>query len=94
VARLLRDVQRARDDRRLKVKLLTHVARRGILTIPGVARLKAGQSEQVSDAVADALMRVEPPLPIEISDVSSDDESQPEAHQGEGQATANDPQEE
>jgi hypothetical protein len=72
------------------VKLLTHTARRGILTIPGVARLEAGESEQVSDAVADALMRVEPPLPIEISEISGDSASQPQAQQGEGQSIATD----
>jgi len=77
------------------VKLLTHTARRGTLTIPGVvSRLAAGQSEQVSDAVADALMRVEPPLPIEISEISGDHESQPEAQQGEGPSIKPDLQEE
>ena len=72
------------------MKLLTHTGR-GILVIPGVARLNMGESVQVSEAVADALARVTPPLPIEIS---SDDESQPEARQGEGQPIPHDPQEE
>lgn len=77
------------------MKLLTHTARRGLLTIPGVvSRLEAGQSEQVSDAVADALLRVQPPLPIEISEISGDHESQPQAQKGEGQSIANEPQEE
>lgn len=79
------------------MKKLTHVGR-GVLVVPGVARLEQGQSEKVSDAVADALARVTPPLKIEISAVDddghSDPESQPEAHEGEGQPTASTDQKE
>lgn len=78
------------------MKLLTHTARRGVLTLPGIASLAAGGSVEVSDGVAAALARVTPPLPIEISEIeiSRDDESQPEAQQGEGQSIATELQEE
>lgn len=76
------------------MKLLTHTARRGILEIPGIARLAAGKSVEVSDAVADALERVTPPLPIEISEIQRGDEPQPQAQQGAGQPIPNEPQEE
>lgn len=75
------------------MKLLTHTGR-GILVVPGTARLAPGEAVEVSEAVAAALARVTPPLPIEISEISRGDESQPEARQGEGQPTEPEPQEE
>ena len=78
------------------MKKLTHDGR-GVLVLPGIAWLKQGATVEVSNAVADALERVTPPLKITISavdDGDSDSESQPEAHQGEGQPTAStDPKE-
>ena len=72
------------------MKRLTHTGR-GILRVPGICVLAQGKSELVSDAVASALDRVKPPLPIVISD--DPDRSQPEAQQGEGQPIANEQEE-
>lgn len=54
------------------MKLLTHTGS-GILVLPGVATLAAGESVKISEGVANALARVTPPLPIEISEISTAD---------------------
>lgn len=61
----------------------------GLLEVPGFCLLKQGQSEELPDEIADAVVRANPGLQVTVSPVHKRrSTSQPEAHEGEGQPTA------
>ena len=62
---------------------------KGILEVPGFCLLKQGESDELPDEIADAVVRANPGLPVTVSPVHKRRQtSQPEAHEGEGQPTA------
>lgn len=67
----------------------------GILEVPGFCLLKPGESEELPDQIADAVVYANPGLPVTVSSVHKRRQtSQPEAHKGEGQPTASTDQKE
>lgn len=73
------------------MKLLTFHGPGHFLEARGIFKIAVGESVEVSDHVAEALVRANPELALTITDPQP---AEPEAHEGEGQATAIDPQEE
>ena len=85
------------------MKLLTFDGPKGhLFEVPGFFTIAAGDSHEIDEHVAEAVVRANPKVPLMITDLpkkrghkaDAEAESQPEAQQGEGQPTATDPQEE
>ena len=79
------------------MKMLTN-AGNGPLVVPGVCKLQPGETFEISDEQA-ASLAAQPHLRITILDApvrrpKRPPVSQPEAHEGEGQPTASDPEKE
>lgn len=85
------------------MKLLKFNGPSHFLEVPGFFTIARGESHEIDEHVAEAVVRANPDLDLEITEAKvtvkkrpapKGDESQPEAHQGEGHAAANDLQEE
>lgn len=76
-------------------KLLTFHGPTHFLEVPGFFTIARGESHEIDDHVAEALVRANPELELTIEDLpakrgggkrhAAGDKSQPEAHEGEGQ---------
>jgi len=69
--------------------------------VPGFFKIGSGESGELSDHMAEAVVNANPDAPLTVTDkpkpghdADAEAESQPEAHEGEGQPTAPDSQEE
>lgn len=81
------------------MKLLTyHGPSHHFFEVPGLFKIAGGESHLVDDHVADRLIAANPAEPLTALPAPSrgkrPDRSQPEAHEGEGQPTANDSEKE
>ena len=81
------------------MKLLTYQGPEGhLFEVPGFFTIASGESHEISDHMAEAVLNANPNEPLIVTDLPKTPKrsaaSQPEAHEGEGHATAPDPQEE
>ena len=85
------------------MKLLTFHGPKGhFFEVPGFFKIVSGDSHEIDEHLAEAVVRANPEVPLTLTDppkkaghkAAAEAESQPEAHEGEGQPTATDPQEE
>ena len=82
-------------------KLLTFNGPTARLEVPGFFNIGRGESHPIDDHLLEAIERANPELDLTISDLPKGGKkhgtagaAQPEAHEGEGQPTAPDPEEE
>ena len=84
-------------------KLLTFNGPTHRLEVPGFFNIARGESHEIDEHLAEAIVRANPELELTFQDLPAKSgggkrhaasESQPEAHEGEGQLTAPDPEEE
>lgn len=82
-------------------KLLTFNGPTARLEVPGFFNIGRGESHEIDEHLLEAIERANPELDLTITDLpkggknrDAAGDAQPEAHEGEGQATANDLQKE
>lgn len=73
-------------------KLLTYNGPEGhFFEVPGFFKIAAGESHEINDHVAEAVVRANPDVPLTVTDIPKKSgktaaaTSEPEAHEGEGQ---------